>query len=61
MSLGVHCDNPACDTWALDGTLTAGFLTVTGWGEQPQHFCGWGCLMVAAAAHEPSTLQEDLT
>lgn len=59
MSSGIHCDGPACDTWAkADMADRSGFLTVFS-GVYAMattfvaHFCSWDCLMKYSAFQQP--------
>lgn len=59
MSNGIHCDGPACDTWASPSMATnAGFLTVfdgvyPAYAELVVHFCSWDCALRYAAMQSP--------
>ena len=51
MSSGIHCDGPACDTWAfMDFDHTKNFLTVfdgvsASYATMVLHFCSWDCVL----------------
>lgn len=55
MSIGVHCDNPTCETWSFPSmAIDAGFVTVI-WFEKTLHFCSWDCTIMYGAQIEPIT------
>lgn len=51
MSSGIHCDGPACDTWAfIDPDHTKNFLTMfdgvsSMYATMVLHFCSWECVL----------------
>lgn len=59
MSQGIHCDGPACETWAKPNMAhDSGFLTVMdgvyyNHAEFFLHFCSWDCMMKYAAFKQP--------
>ena len=59
MASGIHCDGPACATWAFHSMAQkSGFITSFD-GIYPNlatsvlHFCSWDCLL-RYAANKPS-------
>ena len=59
MSSGIHCDGPACDSWAKpDMANRSGFLTVFDgvyptYAEFVAHFCSWDCVLRYAGMKHP--------
>ena len=59
MSSGIHCDGPACDTWAFyDMAQNSGFLSVfdgvfATLATRVLHFCCWDCLLRYAGEQSP--------